>query len=119
MTKQLLAMLGEDAVLFAFWCAVAFMVGYTALAKWWKSAVGWARISLDFGIAVALSPTMIHVVTGISIENNVAFAWYQIGAIVFVGFVSLWNLALVARIQLRHWKHGNGKTPDRDNGPQG
>lgn len=116
---HLLNTLGEDAVLFAFWCAVLFMVGYTAVAKWWKSEIGWARISLDFGIALALSPTMIHVVSGARIENSVGFAWYQIGAIAFVGFVSLWNLALAVRTQMRHWKNGNGSSSYRNPGPQG
>lgn len=118
--NALIDTLGQDAVLFAFWCAIAFLVGYTALAPWWKSEIGWARVSLDLAVALALSPTMIHVVTGARIENSVGFAWYQIGAIVFVGFVSLWNLALVVKAQVTNHRRRNGReAADRDAGPEG
>lgn len=100
----LIETLGTDTVLFAFWSAIAFIVGYTALAPWWRSAIGWARVSLDFGIALALSPTLIHLLFGIRVEDDIVFAWYQIGAICFVGLVSLWNLVLVIRLQVSgHW----------------
>lgn len=96
--------LGQYVVMFAFISSLVFMAGYTALAKWWRSEIGWARISLDFGIAVALSPTFIHVIFGIHVDNSPAFAWYAISAIAFVGCVSLWNLAIVARAQLERRK---------------
>lgn len=92
--------LAQYVVMFAFISALLFMAGYTAMAKWWKSEIGWARISLDFGIAVALSPTFLHVIFGIHVDNSPVFAWYTIGAIAFVGCVALWNLAIVARAQL-------------------
>jgi len=112
--------LGTDSVLFAFWSAIAFMVGYTVLAKWWRSEVGWARVSLDFAIALALSPTMVHVITGMRVEESVAFAWYQIGAIALVGLVSLWNLAVVARLQLKGLRRRRGgDSANRDTGTEG
>lgn len=92
------------SVQFAFYAAILFIVGYTILARWWKTELGWARVSLDFGIALALSPTLIHVAFNVRIENSIAFAWYQIAAVAFVGCVSLWNLALVIRTQLKHRK---------------
>jgi hypothetical protein len=92
--------LGEAVVLFAFFSAVTFIAGYTLLAKWWRSEIGWARISLDFGIAMALSPSFLHMVFGVHVDGSPAFAWYAIGAIAFVGLVSLWNLWIVARKQL-------------------
>jgi drug/metabolite transporter (DMT)-like permease len=92
--------LGQDVVLFAFISALVFMAGYTVMAPWWRTAIGRARISLDFGIAVALSPTFLHLMFGIRVENSVFFDWYQICAIAFVGCVSLWNLVIVAKSQL-------------------
>jgi hypothetical protein len=92
--------LGQYVVMFAFISSLVFMAGYTLVAKWWHSAIGRARISLDFGIAVALSPTFLHVVFGIKVDDSVFFDWYAISAIAFVGLVSLWNLAIVARAQL-------------------
>jgi hypothetical protein len=93
--------IGQAVVMFAFCSAVLFMAGYTLLAKWWKSTIGWARISLDFGIAMALSPAFLHMAFGIHVDGSPLFAWYDIAAIAFVGFVSLWNLAIVIRAQLR------------------
>lgn len=93
--------IGQIVVLFAFFSAIAFVLGYTAMAKWWKSDIGWARISLDFAIAMALSPAFLHVAFGVHVDDSVGFAWYSIGAIALVGCVGLWNLALVAREQLR------------------
>lgn len=106
MTPLLLSA-GTWAVQFAFWAAVAFIVGYTLLAPWWRTPIGWARVSLDAGIALALSPTLIHLWTGMRVEDSVSFAWYQIAAVAFVGCVSLWNLALVARHQLKALRKGS------------
>ena len=87
--------------LFAFLAAVLFMTVYTAMARWWRSEIGWARISLDFGLAMALFPSVLHFLLGVRIANSYGFAWFTIGAIAFVGCVSLWNLALVVRSQLK------------------
>jgi hypothetical protein len=112
--------LGQDVVLFAFFTSLMFIVGYTALAKWWKSEIGWARISLDFGIAVALSPTFLHVTFGIHVDDSPAFAWYTISAIAFVGLVALWNLALVARVQSkRQRRQDDSDAIDRNASPEG
>lgn len=109
--------LGQDVVLFSFITSIMFIAGYTVLAKWWKTEIGWARISLDLGIAAALSPTFVHVTFGVHVENSPVFAWYTIGAIAFVGLVALWNLALVARVQSkRQRRQDDGAAPDRNPG---
>ena len=111
--------LGQAVVLFSFITALMFIAGYTVLAPWWKSEIGWARVSLDFGIAVALSPTFIHVTFGVHVDNSPAFAWYAISAIAFVGLVSLWNLALVARVQTkRQRRQDDNDAADRNAGPK-
>ena len=92
--------LGQDVVMFAFISALVFMAGYTVLAKWWRTAIGRARISLDFGIAMALSPTFLHMVFGVHVDDSPVFAWYVIASIAFVGLVTLWNLVIVAKSQL-------------------
>lgn len=107
--QRLIADLAIGAVEFSFWSAVLFMVGYTILAPWWKSQIGWARISLDFALALALSPTILHYAFGVKVANSTGFAFYTIGAIFLVGCVSLWNFALVVRAQLKghikgHWR---------------
>lgn len=117
---SLMETLGNDAVLFAFFSSVLFMAGYSFLAKWWRTEIGRARISLDLGIALALSPAFLHMAFGIEVDNSTAFGWYTICAIVFVGLVSLWNLAIVARVQTkRQRKHDDGKAADRNPGPPG
>ena len=112
--------LAQDVVLFSFITAIMFILGYSVLAPWWKSEIGWARISLDFGIAVALSPTFIHVTFGVHVDESPVFAWYTIAAIAFVGLVSLWNLALVARVQSkRQRRQDDSDAADRNASPEG
>lgn len=101
------------AVEFSFCAALLFMIVYTLLANWWKSAIGWARISLDFGIALALSPTVLHLITGLQVEHSLPFYWYQIGAICFVGCISLWNAYLVTRVQIGSWWNCKKRVRDR------
>lgn len=92
--------LGQPVVVFAFAAACLFMVGYTILAPWWRTTTGRARISLDFGIALALSPTVLHLTFGVTV-TNAFFGWYTLIAIAIVGCVSLWNLYLVIATQLK------------------
>jgi hypothetical protein len=94
--------LADAVVIFSFCAAMLFIVGYTLLAPWWESAIGWARISLDFGIAMALSPSIIHLLFGIRVEGSNFFYWYTVVTVFFVGCISLWNLVLLARIQFRN-----------------
>jgi hypothetical protein len=112
--------LADAVVLFAFISSVLFIAGYTLLAKWWRSDIGWARVSLDFGLAMALSPSVLHMTFGVRVEDSVGFAWYTIGAIAFVGLVSLWNLALVATVQLKRQRRPDGGDATyRDAGTEG
>lgn len=112
--------IAQAVVLFAFFSSILFIVGYTVLARWWKHEIGWARVSLDFGIAMALSPSFLHFLIGVRIDKSAAFAWYTIAAIAFVGCVSLWNLALVARVQSkRQRRQDDNDAADRDASPEG
>jgi hypothetical protein len=86
---------------FSFLAAILFMLIYTLLAPWYKSELGWARISLDFGIAVALSPTIINRFFDLNFLDSFWAFWYQVGAVAFVGCVSLWNTWIVMRRQVR------------------
>lgn len=117
---MLIQRLGQDVVLFAFISALLFIAGYTVMAPWWKSEIGWARISLDFGIAMALSPAFLHMAFGVRVDNSVVFDWYTIGAIAFVGCVSLWNLFLVARVQTKRQRRQDDRdAADRNGGSEG
>lgn len=102
---------------YAFWSAVAFIIVYTLLAKWWKSEIGWARVSLDGGIALALSPTVAHFIFGLRVDNSTFFDWYAIAAVALVGCVSLWNTAIVIRKQIRG--HLDGEAAHRNPGAEG
>jgi hypothetical protein len=93
-----------NIVEFAFFAAILFMIGYTALTPWWKREIGWARISLDFGIALALSPVVLNRVFGLSFANSLSTYWFQVGAVAFVGCISLWNLWLVVKTQFKFRK---------------
>ena len=112
---SLLVRIGTDVVEFAFFCAVAFVILYTVAAPWWKTWIGRARIAMDASIAVALSPTMVHLWTGLQVENSLFFAWYTVGAVFTVGLVCLWNVLLLLHIQFaaaRKLDSGTKEPPD-------
>jgi hypothetical protein len=99
--------LSTDIVEFAFGAAILFMAIFSLLAPWWKSEIGWARISLDFGIALALSPVILNRLFGISFETSIAGYWYQLGAVAFVGCISLWNAWIVFKRQALYRQRKN------------
>jgi hypothetical protein len=106
--------LSNAVIEFSFFAALLFMIGYTVFAKWWQHQLGWARISLDFGIALALSPTMLNRLFNINPFSNQFGLWYQISAVGFVGCISLWNLWLVGKTQIKAWRNGKEKSSRRN-----
>lgn len=83
----------------AFFMALSFIAVYTCFARWWRSEIGWARISLDFGIALALLPTELHYLFGVVVAFSPAWIWFQIVSVFFVASIGLWNIWLVIKYQ--------------------
>ena len=88
------------AVLYAFGCSLLFLIGVSLIWKWWRSLAGRAMVLLDVMLALALLPSAIHQVFGLSLISE-AFAWYYFGSLVSVGTTILWRLRVVWRVQ-RH-----------------
>lgn len=102
MTQQQLV---EDLSMFVvyFTCAasIAFLLVYTLLARGYRTEIGRMLITLDLGLTMALFPSVLHKLFGVSIES-LAFAWYFVVSIALVGAATWGRTYLVVAIQWRN-----------------
>jgi hypothetical protein len=103
---QLLTDLSNDAVFFACAGSVAFLAVYLLLARGWRTEIGRALIMLDAGLTLALGPSVIHRLAGLSLAS-LDFAWYYVASITLVGAATWWRTWFVVKVQAR----GAGMTP--------
>lgn len=103
---QFLTDAGNDAVFFACAGSVAFLAVYLLLARGWRTEIGRALIMLDAGLTLALGPSVLHRLTGLSL-SSLAFAWYYVASITLVGAATWWRTWFVIRVQAE----GAGMTP--------
>lgn len=111
---QLLADLGNDVVFFACAASVAFLLVYLLLARGYRTEIGRALITLDTGLTLALGPSVIHRLTGLSLAST-AYAWYFVASIALVGVATWWRVWFVIKVQWRA-RRGGGGTPPEDAG---
>jgi len=97
---QLLTDLGNDVVFFAFAGSLAFLAAYLLLARGLRTQVGRALITLGAGLALALGPSVIHRLFGLSLAS-LAFSWYFVASIALVGVAAWWLVWFVIRVQWR------------------
>lgn len=105
---QLIADLGNDAVFFACAGSVAFLAIYILLARGYRSEIGRALITLDTGLTLALGPSVIHRLFGLSLASA-AFSWYFAASIALVGVAAWWRVWLVVKVQ---WRGRADSPPD-------
>lgn len=103
---QLLADLGNDVVFFAWAGSVAFLLVYVLLARGWRTKLGRALIRLDAGLTLALGPSVLHRLFGLSLAS-LPFAWYYVASIALVGLATWERVWFVVKVQAR----GIGLTP--------
>jgi hypothetical protein len=101
---QLVTDLGNDVVFFAWAGSVAFLAVYIVLARGWRTEIGRALITLDGGLTLALGPSVIHRITGLSLDS-LGYAWYFVASIAIVGLATWWRTWFVIKIQWRE-RHG-------------
>lgn len=107
---QLLTDLGNDAVFFACAGSVAFLAVYLLLARGWRTSIGRALIMMDAGLTLALSPSVVHRLTGLSLAS-LWFSWYFVASIAIVGVATWWRVWFVIKVQWR------GRRSDRPAAP--
>jgi hypothetical protein len=95
---QTAATYDEWAPVAACAAAVIFLIGYSVLAKWWRHPEGQAVASLDVCLVIALTPSVLHQLFGLSVLH-LWYAWYYGSSIYLVALITLWRLAVVASIQ--------------------
>lgn len=103
---QLVSDLGNDVVFFACAASLAFLAVYILLARGWRTSVGRALITLDAGLTLALAPSVLHRLFGLSLAS-LWFAWYFVASIAIVGIATWERVWFVIREQAR----GVGLTP--------
>jgi hypothetical protein len=109
---QLLADLGNDVVFFACAGSVAFLAAYLLLAKGWRTEIGRALIMMDSGLTLALGPSVVHRITGLSLAS-IGYAWYFVGSIALVGAATWWRVWFVVKVQWRG-RRDRVQPPDDD-----
>jgi hypothetical protein len=102
---ELVADLGNDAVFFACAGSIAFLAVYILLAKGHRSEIGRVLITLDAGLTLALGPSVVHRITGLSLAS-IGYAWYYVTSIAVVGLATWWLVWFVVRVQ---WQGSRGK----------
>ena len=109
---QLLSDLGNDVVFFACAGSVAFLAVYLLLARGWQTEIGRALIMLDAGLTLALGPSVVHRLTGLSLAST-GYAYYFVVSIAVVGVATWWRTWFVIKVQ---WRGRRGKDRPRAGG---
>lgn len=107
---QLLADLSNDVVFFACAGSIAFLLAYILLARGYRTEIGRALIVMDAGLTLALGPSVLHRLTGLSL-TSMSFAWYFVASIALVGAATWWRTWFVIKVQWRQ-----RRTPPEDTG---
>lgn len=84
------------SVWFAWSAAVAFLVGYTLRANWWRVLEGRALAVHGMAFLLLTTPIVVHYVTGLNTAAP-GFAWYYMASFVTAGLIELWRLWVVWR----------------------
>jgi hypothetical protein len=97
---QLVADLGNDAVFVACAGSVVFVLVYVLLSRGYRTEIGRALITLDAGLTLALGPSVLHRLFGLSLAS-IAFSWYYAVSIAVVGLATWWRVWFVVKVQWR------------------
>lgn len=83
---------------FAFGAAIAYIAGYTAMARWWRHPVGRSMVSLAAAIALALTPAVLRYAIGLNLGHP-WFQWYIRASLNVIGAILLWRLVVLYRLR--------------------
>jgi hypothetical protein len=89
----------DGASLLAFFSSLLFLTLYTVWYKWWQVSASRFIAILDCGIALALLPSMLHLVFGLEIAENVWFGWLVVIALLIVPYATLSRCWLLIKDQ--------------------
>jgi hypothetical protein len=83
-----------------FCASLAFIVLYSLVAPWWRSALGRNLVAFDATLALTLLPSVIHHAFGATSAESTFFAWFTITAFALVPCVITWRAVIMVRMQL-------------------
>lgn len=95
---HLLHDLDQYALWFAFCASLAFTPVVSLIWPWWRHAWGVNIVTLELAIAAALLIPWLRLVFRL---DGLAFQWVELAAVVYVGMVILWRVALIWKDQRR------------------
>jgi hypothetical protein len=98
---QFLADASEWVIQAAFWCSLAFIAWYSALAPWYRSSVGRAIVALDSAIALATLPAVLGLIFGAELVTGRFFQWLTICAFACIPVITTWRMWIVWKLQRR------------------
>lgn len=99
MTQAHLLLDLDVAAVWAAWTAAVLFPFVTGFYwPWWRSEWGWNIITLEIGLALAVTPAWLHYVFGLQ-ATSFPFRWFQVAAIFFIAFVIIWRAVLIWRTQ--------------------
>ena len=102
---RLAADLTDDAILYSLAASVAFLAGYVAFARGYRTPIGRSLITLDAGLILLYVPSALHRFFGLGLLH-VGFAWYYLGTILVVGSAVWWRAWIMMRAQWRSTRKG-------------
>lgn len=78
--------------------ALVFLVGYSAMAKWWRHPIGQAVAFLDICLVIALGPSVAHKLFHVDILQS-WYLWYYGTSLYLVALITLWRLVVIVSVQ--------------------
>ncbi len=108
---QLVTDLSNDVVFAALAGSVAFLAVYVLLARGYRSEIGRALIVMDAGLTLALGPSVLHRLFGLTL-TSIGFAWYYVASIALVGAATWWRTWFVVKVQWRQRREPPEDTDD-------
>lgn len=93
---------GQDFLIpLVFWAAVAFMLFYTLLSRWWHNPMGRMLVALDFSIALLTLPEVLISEFGFRVDSE-ATVRILAASLTIIAVTILSRFWLLGR--LHHWK---------------
>lgn len=97
---NLIISIQADEVVITFCASVGFIVLYTLVARWWRSALGRNLVAFDSALSLTLLPAVLHHAFGVSSALSEPFAWFTLAAFAAVPCVIVWRAVILLRAQL-------------------
>lgn len=105
--------LDESGLLAAFFGSMVFLIAVSCVSQWWATRWGRSVVSLDAALFIALLPTALHYLTGLSLRDEF-FTYYYAGSMYLACATSLWRAYQYVRFHLQDGAEPPGPPEPQD-----